>query len=321
MQNARMGEQIIRRADALARGATDHDIRRQFGSGSWQRLTPGHYVPAEYLDAASPELRHRLLTAAVSGRAGPEAVVSHQSAAVLHGFELWNTPLHLVHLTRDRRSGGGRSGHRHLHSAHLPSDEVTTVDGLRVTTAARTVLDLARSLPFEQALVAGDSAFRAGAVSLPDLTAAGISSHSRRVRRVVGNLDGGSESVGESRSRALFVREQLPLPRSQADLFDAEGNHLGRVDFLWEEAAVVAEFDGRVKYGRLVGAGDTPADVLWREKLREDSIRAAGWQVVRWTWADLTDPRDLLRRLGAALRYSGRQSSSSGIPGGVKPRT
>lgn len=88
-----MGEHIIRRSEALRRGLTDRELQRQCRTGVWRRLHPGRFVHASaFLDLAADE-RHRLLAEAVLGVASPEAVLSHQSAAVVHGFDLWNTPL------------------------------------------------------------------------------------------------------------------------------------------------------------------------------------------------------------------------------------
>ena len=60
---------------------------------------------------------------------------------------------------------------------------------------------------------------------------------------------------------------------------------VARVDFFWEELGIVGEFDGMGKYG----AGDpaSTAESVRREKLREDAIRGLGFEVVRWTWAEL----------------------------------
>ena len=49
----------------------------------------------------------------------------------------------------------------------------------------------------------------------------------------------------------------------------------------------MAGFDGRVKSGWLPRPGETAADAVYAEKLREDVLRDLGWQVVRWTYADL----------------------------------
>ncbi|MGW6378743.1 type IV toxin-antitoxin system AbiEi family antitoxin domain-containing protein [Rhodococcus sp. NPDC055112] len=310
-----MGE-IIRRPEALQRGATDRQLQRMCTKGSWRRLRPGSFTDRGQFDALDAVGQHRMLAESMILASSSNAVLSHQSAAVIHGLELWNTPLLRVHLTRDRRTGGRTSAVRHVHSAPLDASEVIEVDGLRVTSLARTILDLARTLPFEQVLVVGDHALHSTPLSSDDLGAAVASIAGRPgsavARRVLGLLDGRSESVGESRSRALFLRHQLPLPEPQPNLYAAGGAHLGRVDFLLEELGVVGEFDGLSKYGRLVPDGQTPADVVCAEKLREDAIRAEGWEVVRWTWNDLATPPKLIRRVLDAIERAQPRSAPSG---------
>lgn len=297
-----MGEQphIIRRPEHLAIGGTDAEIRRTCSSGEWTRVHRGAYTSTAQLSELQAHDRHRVQVRAVAAAARPDAIISHTSAAVLHGFELWNTSLSRVHLTRNRRGGSRYSDHRHVHSAMFTDDEVTVADGLAVMTPARTVVDLARSLPFEQALVAGNSALHRTPLTIDEIEGilARIPRHPlhRHAFHVIGAMDGRLESVGESRSLALFVRERLPIPEPQVQLGNA------RVDFLWREHRTIGEFDGRVKYGRLVPAGRTPEDVLWEEKLREDRLRAEGWQVVRWTWADLSTPSLVADRITAAFK-------------------
>ena len=65
------------------------------------------------------------------------------------------------------------------------------------------------------------------------------------------------------------------------------GRSTAYTDFAWPAQRTVGEFDGKVKYGRLLRPGQSPGDVVYAEKLREDTIRAEDWEVVRWTWADL----------------------------------
>jgi hypothetical protein len=67
---------------------------------------------------------------------------------------------------------------------------------------------------------------------------------------------------------------------------------------------VVGEFDGRVKYGRLLRPGQDPGDAVFEEKRREDALRAEDWAVVRWTWADVERPGRLSRWLQRALGRS-----------------
>ncbi len=85
-----------------------------------------------------------------------------------------------------------------------------------------------------------------------------------------------------------------------------EGRLVGRADFCWEAQRTLGEFDGRIKYRRLLRAGQLPEDVLWAEKQREDALGDLGWQVVRWTWADLQREQLLADRLRRALRRGSR---------------
>jgi hypothetical protein len=65
---------------------------------------------------------------------------------------------------------------------------------------------------------------------------------------------------------------------------------MARSDFAWEEYRTIGEFDGKVKYGRLLRPGERIDDVVFAEKQREDAIRDQGRQVVRWLWDDLYRP-------------------------------
>jgi hypothetical protein len=120
---------------------------------------------------------------------------------------------------------------------------------------------------------------------------------SRVLGRVLALADGRSESVGESRSRVMCDRYHLPPPRLQVEMWDGS-ILLGRVDLYIEEWRTVIEFDGRVKY-RVDGI-DQPQkvqDVVWAEKLREDSIRALGLAFCRVTWDDLRRQRETTERI------------------------
>jgi very-short-patch-repair endonuclease len=83
-------------------------------------------------------------------------------------------------------------------------------------------------------------------------------------------------------------------PDEQVELSGIAG--VPRVDFLVEECLVI-EFDGEGKYHL---DGD-PARALWQEKLRQDRITEAGYEVLRITWADLWDQGILERRVRRAL--------------------
>ncbi|MCM6773810.1 hypothetical protein NDR87_10055 [Nocardia sp. CDC159] len=295
---------IHRRHEVLRRGFSDNEIRRRHRGQRWHRIRRGTYVKnAAFVDLDVIE-RHRLLIDAVLPDMADQTVLSHQSAALVYGCPLWQTPLDRVCVTRDRRHGGRIKPDVKMHCA--PVDQVAIVDGYQLTTPARTVVDLARTLSRESAVVAGDALVGAfgieGAELAMELERAKFRHGIAHAKRVLARLDGRSESVGESRSRLMLERLGLPQPRSQGNVFDPAGKFVGRVDFYYEKAAVLCEFDGRIKYGRLLQPGQTPGDAVYQEKIREDALRALGFQVIRWTWEDLTDPDpDLTPRLHAAL--------------------
>ena len=118
---------------------------------------------------------------------------------------------------------------------------------------------------------------------------------------MVAFADGRSESAGESHSRVMLHRIGLPPSTLQLSVVDSSGRLVGRCDFGWEEQRTLGEFDGLVKYGRLLKPGQTVADVVYAEKLREDALRAERWGMVRWIWSDLAAPAQLVARWTRAL--------------------
>jgi hypothetical protein len=296
------------RPHLLAAGFSDDEMRRLVRNG---RLTPvrrGVYVQGGLPDDVLG--RHALQIAAAMGELAGDAVVSHISAAVLHGLRIWGVRLGPVHVTR-RRPGGGRRGVlAHVHVAALEPAEITTIAGLPVTSLARTVADLARMLPFEQAVVVADAAMfykRPDRVDPADLVAALEASPrrpgTRAARRAISFANGLSESVGESRSRVAIAAAGLPMPLLQWEVrASTSGAFIGRVDFGWPELRTVGEFDGLVKYGRTLRPGQDVAEVLVAEKLREDALRAEDKSVVRWMWRDLTNFAPTAQRLRSRFR-------------------
>ena len=281
---------LLARHDLLAAGVTERELRRSLRAGEMAVVRPGAYVAAGDERLRDAQARHALLVAATVARLHPDAVVSHVSAAVLHGLPVWGIPLDRVHATRARRSGARRGGVAHLHAAALDGDEIVVVGGVPVTSPARTLVDLARTVPFESAVVTADAALRAGLSRSGTALDAALLRASHRpgisaARRAVAFADGRSESVGESRSRAALARFGVPAPELQDKVWSADGESLGRVDFRWR--GTVGEFDGRMKYGRLLRPGQEPGDAVFEEKRREDAIRDAGLQVVRWVWDEL----------------------------------
>ncbi|MGI5127725.1 hypothetical protein ACQEVB_13010 [Pseudonocardia sp. CA-107938] len=288
------------RHDLLREGFSDDELRSLRRRGTLCPVRRGAYVhgppPADAVE------EHLLKIRAATEYLSEEAVVSHVSAAVVHGLPTWGLPLARVDVTRPGRCRGGRHGELvHVRTNTLDPAEVVVVERMRVTSLERTVVDVGRAVPFTQSLVIADAAFaREG---WDGERAWGLLAAMRRwpgtpaARRVLEFADGRSESVGETRSRVLLANAGLPTPVLQ---WCVPGTR-HRCDFAWPEAGVVGEFDGRVKYGRLLRPGQDPGDAVFEEKLREDEIRATGRAVVRWTWADLDAFGPVAARLRAQL--------------------
>jgi hypothetical protein len=71
----------------------------------------------------------------------------------------------------------------------------------------------------------------------------------------------------------------LPRPEPQREIFGPDERLIACVDFYWEEQRTVGEFDGKIKYGRLLKPGKRIEDVIFEEKVREDALRDFGLQV------------------------------------------
>lgn len=295
---------LIRRRVVIKSGiATDSELRSAKRAGDLQSIVRGVSAPPD-VDQLERDAAYRRMVIAVAGRSRVR-VVSHQSAAVMYGMQLFRPDQRFVHMTV--RTNGKVEGLAYVHQAQLVDDDVVVIDGIKVTNRARTACDVARNGSFEQAVAALDDALRAD-VPIAELHAvAACFPHAEGIgtlRNALMIADGDAESVGESVSRALVVGwDDIPAPTLQPEFFDADG-FIGRTDFGWF-GKVVGEFDGKTKYMRSWRPGERPEDVVYREKLREDRLRALGLVVVRWTWDDLMKPARLRAKLRKALREAG----------------
>lgn len=186
------------------------------------------------------------------------------------------------------------------HHSVIPEDQLEVVDGIPVTTLARTVVDCARALPAHRALVIADSAVRAG-LREHDVHRCVESLRGgrgiRRARWLLTLVDGGSESPGETLTRLALIEAGLPRPVTQVPVHTAEGMRYG--DMGWPDRRVLVEFDGRVKYADGHGSGGAAA--LIAEKRRQEAIEDAGWIVLRVMWEDLRTPERLTERVLSAF--------------------
>lgn len=234
-------------------------------------------------------------------------VFSHWSAAALHGLPVPGDRLRTVHHTAPPGTTGSRS-QIVVHPLPLSDRDVVDLGGLRVTSPARTAVDIAAIAGFRDAVVVADALLGALGRRRPAdgrqmLLAAWDRAQPRRAMRKVQAVfdfaDAGAESVGESVSRVTMRTLGVPAPVLQHE-FRNLWRVVARTDFWWPRLRVVGEMDGRMKYTDPRLHGGDPAAVLYEEKRREDEVRAMGVRFVRWGWEEAQDPRLLGPLLAAA---------------------
>lgn len=292
------GGEVLRRKHALQIGIADHEIRGLYTRAGWRRLGHGAYIAESALTGLDGHAKHRLLIDATLPTMAAETLLSHQTAAVAYGLPIRGLPLDAVHVTRDRDNGGRVGPTLKVHCAPIGGD-VVELRGRLLTTPARMIVDLGRTAPLEAALVTADAAVREFGVTATDLAKELDNAKRRRgiaaARRLIGLVDGRSESVGESLSRLMLRGFGISGFESQGNVYLEGGRFLGRVDFYDEEFGVLGEFDGQVKYGRLLKPGQDPGEVVFDEKQREDAMRDPGFQMARWIWRELDKPATAAR--------------------------
>ena len=269
------------------------DLRRQGDDPArhgWHHVRHGVWIAATTWRTLTPEQRHAALVHATDlvSRVPGEHVFALESAAAVWGLpHVESFPTHVSRLATGPRTRGSR-----LIKVHVGAPaEAVLAQGLLVTDVARTVVDLARTGSLARGLAAADHALRHGLCTRAQLVEAASVVPARvrgrpRALLAVELADPCSMSAGESLSRAVMFRLNLPRPELQVPVEDGDGL-IGVADFGWP--GVVGEFDGRRKYGVAPDADPTQAaEVLWREKRREDRFRRQV-RVARWIWADAND--------------------------------
>lgn len=188
-----------------------------------------------------------------------------------------------------------------VHTAALPAGHVTVRNSVPVTSVARTVIDLARTTAFWSGVVVADSALHSSRTSKAEfqavISACGRWPGIQQARQVVDFSDARSESVFESISRVAFRDARLPPPELQVWV-GGQDLLIGRVDFLWSAYRTIAEADGAVKYS-------DPSRAI-AQLQRDARLRAAGFEVVHFTWKELQlAPDQVADTIRAAFRRSG----------------
>jgi very-short-patch-repair endonuclease len=283
-QLARAQHGVVCRRQLVALGlggrAIDHRI-------AIQRLHPIHR--GVYAVGHAVLSRHGAWLAAVLA-AGPDAVLSHRSAAALWGIRSGTPPRSDVIAPRRLRRPDVRA-----HRVVLAADEVTTHHGIPVTTPARTLFDLAAVVGAQHLEHAFNEA-EVHRLTSPTSVAALLARYpARRGTTSIARVLAKQAAHGETPTRSALERRFLGfvdthgLPRPKINRFTDHGE----LDATWPEQRLVVELDGFAAHGTRKAFED--------DRARDRELTAAGWRVVRITWRQLTADADTIARQLSAL--------------------
>jgi predicted transcriptional regulator of viral defense system len=286
-------------AELVDLGLSPRAVRDRAAIGRLHRVHVGVYalIPPALLIVSG---RYRAATIAC----GPTAALSHRSAADLHG-------LRASHRRTVEVIVPGRSTHRHAgievhRGSRLDRDvDVVLLDGIRTTTVARTLLDLASVLAPRQLERALD---QAEILRVFDLTA--LTDQRRRNLRHPGSrplrltldrhLPGTTPTASELEERMLALTDALGLPRAEINAYvdPGDGGPIIRPDCVWRVHRLAVEVDGARTH--------LTRHAFETDRHRDQRLVAAGWRVIRITWRQLThDPTRIADLLTGLLeRYA-----------------
>jgi hypothetical protein len=282
---------IVTRAELQRIGVTRAALEAKLRTGRWQRVFPRVYA------THSGALRRDELLRAVLAYAGADAALSHETAAALHGMKPVGQMVHLT-LPDNRRIADQPRLRLHF-SRRWPPNDRTWVRGLAVTTAQRTVLDLAgaaKSAGTAAAVVIDAVNFRRTTSERIRLLAESWPRFRHRdvVLDVVTEAADGAHSALELRHAVVCRRHVLPVGERQ--LRAVLAGRVAYMDELLAPCGIVAEFDGK--------AGHSSALDVFRDHKRDNANAELGRSVLRVGWVSVLDePCDVAaQRLRMLLR-------------------
>jgi very-short-patch-repair endonuclease len=258
---------VVARWQLLALGLSSEAVKRRVAAGRLHRLHRGVFAVGH--TALGADGRWMAAVLALGGN----AVLSHDTAAA--AWDLRRGGSGAVHVTVPSTAGRERRAGIRLHrSRTLTPGETTTHRGIPITTPARTIVDLARNLkgrPLEHAL---DLADQRRLIDVADLNNRPVP---RSLRAVLSRYsEGATPTRSELEERFLQLCDDHGIPRPQTNVV-IEGHE---VDFVWRSKRLIVEVDGYA-YHRSPTAFEA-------DRERDVTLAVAGWQVRRFTWAQVT---------------------------------
>lgn len=276
-----MGDPFVGSEALAARALTPYALRSRFVA-----IHPDVYL--------SPDAE---VTAKVRAKAAwlwskRRGVVAGQSAAALHGAK-WvddRRPAELLWPNR-RPPRGIRTW-----SDDFADDEIQFIDGIRVTTAARTALDIACRYPLVRAVAAIDALARATHLKIADVELLADRHRGRRgvkkARKVLDLVDPGAESPQETWLRLVVIRNNFPRPQTQIPLYDEFGVLVAVFDLGWEDMKIAMDYEG--EHHRI------NRRVFNHDIRKAEAVANLGWIDIRVTAED--SEGGIVRRLSEAWR-------------------
>lgn len=298
---------VFDRAAASNAGYTRHQVTRRVRTGRWLALRRGVFCLRETYDDAPPARRNELhAEAARLANRSLDLVESHITAASRLAL-----PLPLDELPRAMLTDGCITHtprvdeHAVVEVATLWPGDVVRGPQTTHTSPARTAADCLRHYSAEISVPIADAAVQRGltsAATIADtLSRQAGWPYAARATASLPLVDGRRETWLESVSAVRLWGEGVDLAEPQVEVYDEFGSFIARVDALWSPDLTVGEADGRVKYsladwpelGRASSEDlhearmDAVRRVVRDEKEREDRLREAGLEVVRWSTAEI----------------------------------
>jgi len=290
----------ISRLRALAGGVTD----RMLQGARFDRVLFGVH---DFVDDSVPSERERVRRILKSAtRIRPDVAASCQSAALIWNLPIPPRQLATVHV---RALGQMRRPQLVAHRGEIGPTSV--IDDVRVTSPARTFMDLAAELDDTWLVVVADAMAQRRLITIDGLQEAVRASPDRRgvrrARRVVELVRLGSESPMESILRLVIVSNGLPEPAVNAPAVDRQHGWLARVDLSYPDSRIAIEYQG----------DHHRTDIRqWRGDItRTRALQAAGWTVILATADDITSPAHFLNAVCDALNQSAGINNSSASDG------
>jgi len=273
------------------------------------RLRASDLVPASrliYLPSGR-DFEIRGLARALSA-ATPGGWISHVTAAMIYGLWLpaWLRRTRLLHLSKPRALPPVRRGGVVGHTVLAFPEEVTVLDGIRISTPARTWLDLARILPLEDLVAVGDQLVRHPRAQLEFRTEPWATTEDLRrmlkrhpklqgivkARQALELIRAGADSAPETFLRLALTAAGLPEPELQLRLVP-EDPFSPAADMGYREQRVAIQYDG---------AHHLTREQQSRDNRRDEVFNAAGWRYFKFNADDLAnDFRRAVRKVVLAL--------------------